>query len=57
METDFFNIITGVLQADTSAPYFFIIWLDYILQMSIDLIKENVFTLKRQEADNILRKL
>ena len=37
----------------------FIIFLDYVLQMSIDLIKENGFTLKnqKQEADNILQNL
>ena len=50
METDFFQIVAGVLLGYTLAPYLFIIWLDYILQMSIDLMKENGFTLKKQEA-------
>ena len=31
----------------------FIICLDYILRKSIQLIKENGFTLKKQEADNM----
>ena len=37
----------GVLQEDTLAPYLFIICLDYILQTSIGLMKENGFTLKK----------
>ena len=40
-DTDFFGIVTGVLQGDTLTPYLFIICLDYILWMSIDLMKEN----------------
>ena len=30
-DTDFFNIVAGVLQGDTLAPYLFIICLDYVL--------------------------
>ena len=44
-DTDF-NIVTGILEGHTLAPYMFMICLDYILQMLIDLIKENGFTLK-----------
>ena len=40
-DTDFFKIVTGVLQGDTLAPYMFITCLDYIIRKSIDLIKEN----------------
>ena len=40
-DTDF-DIIARIL-----APYLYIICLDYIFQMSIDLIKENGFTLKK----------
>ena len=55
---DFFDILAGVLQGDTLlAPYLFVICLDYVLWTSIDLIKENCFTLKKQEADNIPQKL
>ena len=39
METDYFNIVVGVLQGDTLAPYLFIICLDYVLRMSIDIRK------------------
>ena len=42
-DTDFFDIVTGVLQRDTFAPYMAIICLDYILQTSIDLMKEDSF--------------
>ena len=44
METDFFDIVAGVLQVDTLDPYLFIISPDYALWTSIDLIKENGFT-------------
>ncbi len=53
-DTDFFDIVTGVLRGDTLASYLFIICLDYLLRTSIDLMKENGFTLKKQEADNTL---
>ena len=42
-----FDIVVGVLQGDTWAPYLFIICLDYVLRTSIDLIKENGFTIKK----------
>ena len=45
-DTDFFNIVTGVLQGDILAPYLFVICLNYVLWISIDLIKENSLTLK-----------
>ena len=40
-DTDFFDMVTGVLQGDTLVPYLFIICLDYVLWTSIDLMKEN----------------
>ena len=50
--TDFFDIVARVLQENTLAPYLFIICLDYVLRMLIDLIKENgLYTKKRQGAD------
>ena len=49
-DTDCFNIITGVLQRDTLAPYLFIICLDYVLRMSIDLMKENSFKLAKERS-------
>ena len=57
-DTDDFDIVNGVLQGDRLAPCVFVFCLDYILETSIDLIKENGFTLKkRQEADSILQKV
>ena len=47
VDTDFFDIVAGVLQRDIFAPYLFILCLDYTLQISRDLIKENGFTLKK----------
>ena len=47
-DIDFFNIVTGVLQGDTLEPYLFIICLDYVLWISINLIKENGFRLKKK---------
>ena len=43
-DTDIFAIVTGVLSGDILVPYMFIICLNYILQMSVDLIKVNSFT-------------
>ena len=40
-DTDYFDIIAGILQGDTLAPYRFIICLDYVLRTFIDKIKEN----------------
>ena len=37
-DTDYFDIVPGILQGDTFAPYLFILCLDYLLQKSIDLI-------------------
>ena len=42
-DTDYFDIVAGVLQGDTLTPYLFIICLDYMLRTSIDKIKENGF--------------
>ena len=50
METDFFDIVAGMLQGDTLAPYLFIICFDYMLRTSIDLMKENGFTLVKARS-------
>ena len=47
METDYFDIVAGVLQRDTLAPYHFIICLDYVLRTSIDKVKDNGFKLTK----------
>ena len=48
-DTDYFDIVAGVLQGDTLDPYFFIICLDYVLRASIDKIKENGFLTKKKK--------
>ena len=56
-DIDFFDIAARVLQADALAPFLFIIWLDYALQTSINLMKEKFHTKEKQEADDIHQKL
>ncbi len=40
METEYFDIVAGVLKGDTLAPYLFIICLEYVLRTSIDFCYE-----------------
>ena len=49
-DTDYFDIVAGVLQGDTLAWYLFIICLDYVLSTSIDKIKENSFKLTKERS-------
>ena len=49
-ETDYFNIVAGVLQRDTLAPYLFIICLDDVLKMSTDIMKDNGFKLVKERS-------
>ena len=49
-DTDFLNIVAGVLQADGLAPWLFIICLDYVLQTSMDLMKEKGFTVAKARS-------
>ena len=53
METDYFDIVAGVLQGDTFAPSLCIIYLDYMLGTSIDLMKENCFKLAKEKKQRI----
>ena len=39
-DTDFFDVVAGVLQGDTLAPYLFILCLDYVLRTSADIHKD-----------------
>ena len=48
--TDYFDIVAGVLQVDKHAPYLFIICLDYVFRISIDKIKENSFELTKKRS-------
>ena len=54
-DMDGFVIDPGSLQRDRLISYKLIICQDYILQTSIDLLKENDFSLKKksQKEDNI----
>ena len=47
-DTEYLDIVAGVLQGDTLAPYLFIICLDYVLRTSIDKIRENNFELTKK---------
>ena len=49
-DTDYFDIVVGVLQGDTVAPYLFTICLDYELRMSIDRMKENGFKQAKERS-------
>ena len=49
-DTEYFNIVAGVQQGDTLAPYLFIICLDYMLRTSIDKIRENGFELTKKRS-------
>ena len=48
--TDYLDIVAGVLQGNTLAPYLFIICLDYVLRTSLDKIKENGFKLTKEKS-------
>ena len=46
-DTDYFDIVAGVLQGDTLIPYF---CLDYVLRTSIDKMKDNGFKLIKERS-------
>ena len=50
METDYFDIVPGVLQGDTLGPYLFIICLDGVLRISIDIMKDNGSKLAKERS-------
>ena len=49
-DTEYLDIVAGVLQGDTLAPYLFIICLDNVLRTSIDKIRENGFELTKKRS-------
>ena len=49
-DTEYFEIVAGVLQGDMLSPYLFIICLDYMLRTSIDKIKENGIELTKKRS-------
>ena len=54
-DTEYFDIVAGVLQGDTLAPYLFIICLDYVLRTSIDKIKEKWLRTDEEKKQKIPR--
>ena len=49
-DTDYFDIVAGVLQGDTLAPYLLNICLDYMLRTSIDKMKDDIFKLTKERS-------
>ena len=49
-DTDYFDIVAGLLQGDRLAPYLFMICLHYVLRTYIDKIKENGFKLTKERS-------
>ena len=49
-DTEYFDIVAGVLQGETLAAYLFITCLDYVLRTSIHKIKENGFELTKKRS-------
>ena len=49
-DTEYFDIVAGLLQEDTLVPYLFIICRDYVLRTSIDKIRENGFELTKKRS-------
>ena len=49
-DIEYFDIVAGVLQGDTLAPYVFIICLDYVLRTSTNKIRENGFELTKKRS-------
>ena len=47
-DTNYFDIVAGVLQQDTLAPCMFIICLDNVLRMYIDIMKDYGFMLAKE---------
>ena len=57
-DTDYFDIVVGVLQEDTLAPYLLIICLDFVLRTSFDLMKKKPFQAgKEKKAEDNLHDL
>ena len=49
-DTEYFDIVAGVLKGDSLAPYLFIICLDYVHRTSIDKIKEDGVELTKKRS-------
>ena len=49
-DTDYFDILAGMRQGNTLGPYLFIMCLDYVLRISIDIMKDNGFKLAKERS-------
>ena len=49
-DIDFFDILAGIFQGDTLAPFIFVICLDYVLRTSVDKIKHLGLTLTKARS-------
>ena len=52
-ETELFDILAGVLQGDTLAPYIFIIALDYCMRQALSKHPEIGFTIKPRQSRRV----
>ena len=50
-DTEYFDIVTGVLQGNTLAPYLFIICLDYVLR-TLTKSERTALSWQRKEAED-----
>ena len=55
-DTEYFDIVAGVLQGDTLAPYLFIICLDYVLMTSIDKNQRKWLRADQEKKQKVPRK-
>ena len=55
-DTEYFDIVAGVLQGDTLAPYLLIICLDYVLRISIDEIRKKRLRADKEKKQKVPRK-
>ena len=53
-DTDYFDIVAGVMEGDILAPYQLIICLDYVLRTYIDEMKENGLKLTKEKTECII---
>ena len=49
-DTDYFDVLTSVLQGDTVTPFLFILSLDYVLPTPADQLNETGFTLEKARS-------
>ena len=52
-DTEFIDIVAREFQGDTLKPCMLLNYLNYVLQTSLDLIKENDFTFKKDKKVSI----